>query len=213
MNWLAKLIIDSAGKEYSRATKSFFTTWGVVLFEFLVPAAGLLVALLLEMGLGLRQWLPLEEGLTWIVCVAMATPLILAGQVLILWTLVHQLRFSGGTPAFKAPPKKLLVDGPYRLCRNPMVMGYLAYYLGLGFAFASPLGLLVFWPMLTGLALYVTVQVEEVELARRFGDSYLAYKSSVNRMLPAWSDIVVGLRQRNRLSTSVDSLDDRGQHA
>ena len=42
------------------------------------------------------------------------------------------------------------------------------------------------------LALYVIIAVEEVELEERFGVDYMAYKASVNRMIPmpsAWRQL------------------------
>ncbi|MFQ5670957.1 MAG: methyltransferase family protein [Acidobacteriota bacterium] len=187
MNWLARLIVESAEKEYSRLTKSFFMTWGFLLFEAIVPGILLLVALVVEMALGLDRLasVKVEIGIRLGVFLLMLA----AGQGFIIWTAAHQLRFSGGTPAFKAPPKKLLVDGPFRYCRNPMVFGYLLYYYGLAFLFASPVDLLILCPALHLLALYVIVEVEEVELEERFGADYLTYKAKVNRMIPlppAW---------------------------
>ena len=184
MNWLANLIVDSAKKEYGRASKSLFTAWGYILFGLLVPAGCLLTGLGLEHLVGLDRLLNLHFDVAPAIRVAVFVPFFIIGQVFIIWTLVHQLRFSGGTPAFKAPPKKLLVAGPFRYCRNPMIFGYLAYYYGLAFVFASPITLFGFCPALNLFALYVIIEVEEVELEKRFGLDYLAYKESVKRMLP-----------------------------
>lgn len=178
MNWLARLIVTSAEKEYSRATKGLFTAWGLVVWELVVPATLILAGIGADRLLGLR--LDPDPDARWVVGGAA----FILGQVFILWTLADQVRLSGGTPAFKAPPKRLLVSGPFAWCRNPMVFGYLLYYYGLAFAVTSPVALLGLFPALHLLALSVIVHVEEVELEQRFGPAYLAYKSTVNRLLP-----------------------------
>jgi protein-S-isoprenylcysteine O-methyltransferase Ste14 len=117
---------------------------------------------------------------------ALALPLLLAGIILVVWTTVHQLRFSGGTPAFKAPPRRLLTDGPFALCRNPMILGYLLLYYALAVIFASPSALLLVVPAWNVLAWLVVTRVEEVELRLRFGEAYEEYRLRVGRLLPLW---------------------------
>ena len=184
MNWLVELILKSAQKEYGRVTKSFATIWGLILFEVLLPVGILLASFGIERFIGLGQVLNLRFDVQLAVRLIMFLPLLTAGQAFILWTAVDQLRLSGGTPAFKVPPKRLLIAGPFRYCRNPMIFGYLLYYYGLAFLFASPVALFGFCPALNLLALFVIIEVEEVELVQRFGDEYLAYKARVNRIIP-----------------------------
>ena len=178
MNWLARLIVTSAEKEYSRATKGFFTVWGLIIWELVVPAVLVGLGLGADRLLGLR--LDPDPQARWLV----GGLAFVLGQIFIIWTAYDQIRLSGGTPAFKAPPKKLLISGPFAWCRNPMVFGYLLYYYGLAFTVASPVALLGLCPALHLFALSVIVHVEEVELEQRFGRAYLAYKSTVNRLLP-----------------------------
>lgn len=214
MNRLVHLIVDSAQKEYGRASKSFFTAWGFFVFAVLVPAAFLLAGLLLERLMGIDEILNLRFEVDLAVRWAIFLPLLVLGQSFILWTVVHQLRFSGGTPAFKAPPKKLLVAGPFRYCRNPMIFGYLTYYYGLAFLFASPIALFGFCPGLNFFALFVIIEIEEVELAQRFGADYLAYKESVNRMIPfppAWRGWI--RQRRHSQERHADPLDNKGHSA
>jgi len=179
MNWLARLIVDSATKEYSRAAKGLFTLWGFIVFQLIVPGSAILLGVAADRLFGF--WFDVHMIGRW----GVFFPFLVIGQTFIIWTAVHQLRYSGGTPAFKAPPKRLLVAGPYRYCRNPMIFGYLAFYYGAAILLASPAALLGFCPALHLFALYVIVHVEEVELERRFGRAYLDYKSRVNRLLPS----------------------------
>jgi protein-S-isoprenylcysteine O-methyltransferase Ste14 len=214
MNWLARVIINSAQKEYSRATKSFFTAWGFFLFEIIVPAVLLALSLAADRFLATDRLFDLGSEIPLTIRLAVFLPLFGLAQTFIVWTAAHQLRHSGGTPAFRAPPKRLLVSGPFRLCRNPMVFGYLLDYYALAFLVASPVALLGICPVFNLFALYVIIEVEEVELEERFGAGYLAYKASVNRMIPMPSKWYEWLRSPETDPPSpVDSLDEKGQRA
>jgi protein-S-isoprenylcysteine O-methyltransferase Ste14 len=88
-----------------------------------------------------------------------------------------------GTLAPWDPPGKLVVRGPYRYVRNPMISGVLFVL------FAEAL-LLLAWPhalwALAFLALnlvYIPL-LEEPQLERRFGEPYREYCRHVPRVLP-----------------------------
>jgi len=95
-------------------------------------------------------------------------------------------RFAGegeGTLAPWDPPRKLVIRGPYRHVRNPMISG-VVFVL-----FAEAL-LLLSWPhalwALAFLALnlvYIPL-MEEPQLVRRFGEPYREYCRHVPRVLP-----------------------------
>jgi len=102
-------------------------------------------------------------------------------------------RFAGegeGTLAPWDPPRKLVIRGPYRHVRNPMISG-VVFVL-----FAEAL-LLLSWPhalwALAFLALnlvYIPL-MEEPQLVRRFGAPYREYCRHVPRVLPRlrpWQD-------------------------
>ena len=116
----------------------------------------------------------------WIAIVLAATGLVLA-----VWTVRLFLIAGKGTPAPWAPPKRLVVHGPYRHVRNPMITSVLLM-LGAESLFFRSLHLtgwmLVFFLINT---LYFSL-VEEPGLERRFGDSYRGYKANVSRWIPSW---------------------------
>jgi protein-S-isoprenylcysteine O-methyltransferase Ste14 len=78
------------------------------------------------------------------------------------------------------PTTALVVDGIYRLTRNPLYLGLTLIYLGLGVAAGSfwAIGLVValLWVIHTGV-----IAREEHYLERKFGDAYRAYKARVRR--------------------------------
>lgn len=53
-----------------------------------------------------------------------------AGAALALWCIITFVFVGRGTPAPSDPPRRLVVQGPYRFVRNPM-------YIGAGFALAG----------------------------------------------------------------------------
>ena len=88
-----------------------------------------------------------------------------------------------GTQAVFDSPSRFVMSGPYKYVRNPMYIGYISLLLGFGLYRRSAAILLLALSLLLLIHLF-TCFVEEVGLARRFGDSYLEYKRSVNRWIP-----------------------------
>ena len=88
-----------------------------------------------------------------------------------------------GTPAPIDPPKKLVVEGPYRIVRNPMYWSVVSVMLGEALAFRSltlaEIGCAVF----AGAVLFVMVYEEPI-LRTKFGAEYEAYCRRVPRWLP-----------------------------
>lgn len=78
--------------------------------------------------------------------------------------------------------KILLVDGPFRLTRNPIYTAMAALYGGLALLLRLP-GALFAWPVAIALVQIVVIHREERYLTRRFGDQYLAYRARVRRWL------------------------------
>ena len=109
-----------------------------------------------------------------------------SGFALAAWTVRLFQTFGEGTPAPWDPTKRLIVLGPYRHVRNPMITSVL---LMLGsevlffFSWHLAVWMLVFF---LGNAIYFPF-VEERELERRFGDDYRLYKANVPRWIPRWS--------------------------
>jgi len=105
------------------------------------------------------------------------------GFVLAVWTVRLFTRVGGGTPAPWQPPKKLVVRGPYRHVRNPMISGVLFLLAAEALFFRS-------WPLAGWLVVFFAANAvyfplfEEKGLERRFGDDYRLYKAHVPRWVP-----------------------------
>lgn len=117
--------------------------------------------------------------------------LFLAGFALFAWCLSLFVRVGKGTLAPWDPTRRLVVVGPYRYVRNPMITGVLAMLAGEAVFLGSRV--LAVWT----LAFFVINNIyflilEEPGLERRFGASYLEYKSVVPRWLPGsrrWKNV------------------------
>jgi len=91
-----------------------------------------------------------------------------------------------GTPAIFDPPREFVVTGPYKFVRNPMYIGGLILLTGFGL-YRRAVAILLFTVVMFVLFHLYVVFVEEPGLQARFGESYFAYKRSVNRWIPKFS--------------------------
>ncbi len=115
--------------------------------------------------------------------------LLAIGLVLVVWTIRLFSTVGEGTLAPWDPTAKLVVVGPYRHVRNPMISGVCFVLAGEAVALGSPpLGL--WFAAVAGVnAVYIPL-VEEPGLRRRFGERYDTYAANVPRWVPrlrAWN--------------------------
>jgi protein-S-isoprenylcysteine O-methyltransferase Ste14 len=106
-----------------------------------------------------------------------------AGIGLVAWTVTLFVRIGRGTLAPWAPTSELVVAGPYRVVRNPMITGVATILAGEALFFRS-------WGIAIELAAFAAVNaiyfplVEEPGLRKRFGAGYEEYCARVPRWLP-----------------------------
>ncbi|MBU2551691.1 MAG: isoprenylcysteine carboxylmethyltransferase family protein [Proteobacteria bacterium] len=109
---------------------------------------------------------------------------IVSGLILLAWSVITQWMIGSGTPAPMAPTQRLIVKGPYRHCRNPIQLGAIIYYFGLGTLLADLKAGLVMFLLALALGSLYHKYVEEKELLLRFGDEYRAYRDRTPFLLP-----------------------------
>ena len=105
------------------------------------------------------------------------------GLALIVQTVALFATVGKGTLAPWDPTARLVVRGPYRRVRNPMISGVLCVLLGEALLFGSP-ALLAWLAIVFGINAVYFPLVEEPGLRRRFGADYEAYRAAVPRWLP-----------------------------
>jgi protein-S-isoprenylcysteine O-methyltransferase Ste14 len=105
-----------------------------------------------------------------------------AGGFVIIAMGTRRLAAAGTNVPPTLPTTALVVDGIYERTRNPLYLGLILIYLGLGVAAESlwAIGLAV--PLLWVINVGV-VKREERYLERKFGDAYRAYKARVRRWI------------------------------
>jgi protein-S-isoprenylcysteine O-methyltransferase Ste14 len=108
---------------------------------------------------------------------------ILAGLGLWYRTVRLFAREGEGTLAPWDPTRKLVVRGPYRYVRNPMITGVLLVLLGEAALFGSLL-ILVWAVAFFAINTVWFRLVEEPGLVKRFGDEYEQYRRHVPRWVP-----------------------------
>jgi protein-S-isoprenylcysteine O-methyltransferase Ste14 len=88
-----------------------------------------------------------------------------------------------GTLAPWDPPRALVVRGPYRHVRNPMISGVMFVLVGEALVLLS--ARVGRWAALFAAinAVYIPL-LEEPQLERRFGESYREYRRHVRRFVP-----------------------------
>jgi len=100
------------------------------------------------------------------------------------WSTLTLARIGKGIPIPLVPTQKLIVSGPYKLCRNQLQLGVMVYYPGLGTLWGSvKIGAV----MLVLTFMFGTCYhkfVEEKELLLRFGPEYEEYKARTPFLLP-----------------------------
>ena len=96
-----------------------------------------------------------------------------------------------GTLAPWDPPRNLVVAGPYRFVRNPMISGVV-------FVLFGEACLLTSWPHAEWALAFLLLSVvsfavwEEPQLRRRFGKPYREYCRNVGRLIPRLTPWVPG---------------------
>lgn len=151
----------------------FFRT---LIFTILVPGFWTVLVL----GRGARLQL---RGTTLAGCFLVA-----AGIALYLTCAFWGFAIRGkGTPAPIDPPKRLVVEGPYRLVRNPMYWSVASVMMGEALAFRSLALAEIACAFFAFAALFVMV-FEEPMLRLKFGAEYEAYCQRVPRWIPRFTN-------------------------
>jgi protein-S-isoprenylcysteine O-methyltransferase Ste14 len=121
------------------------------------------------------QWLHLPRFVLTPVNLILGILLVTLGWLIANWTVKIQYALGKGTPIPFIATRKLVIQGPYRYCRNPMTLGTIMVYLGVAIWLGSLSGLALALIYPVGILIYIKL-IEEKELEGRFGSEYVEYK-------------------------------------
>lgn len=132
----------------------------------------------LGVGVLAHIWLPTYQ-------LALAARWILGGALLASWAALAiwsfaSLRRAGTSINPTRPTTALVIDGPFKLTRNPLYVSLTLGYLGI-VVLASLWWALLLLPLVLMFVQRAIIEREESYLQRKFGQEYLTYKAHVRR--------------------------------
>jgi protein-S-isoprenylcysteine O-methyltransferase Ste14 len=109
--------------------------------------------------------------------------LLLVGLLLFVSSLRRFAAQGKGTLAPWDPPRNLVIHGPYRYVRNPMISGVVFVLFGEALVLLS--GPHVQWALIFLVINFIYIPLlEERQLKDRFGEAYDEYRRHVPRLVP-----------------------------
>ena len=135
----------------------------------------------------------LGAGVPQILAQILGVLLLVVGLVLFSASLRKFATEGEGTLAPWDPPRRLVVRGPYRYVRNPMISGVVLVLFGEALVLLSRphFG----WALIFLAVNFVYIPLlEEPDLRIRFGDSYAEYCRHVPRLIPRLSPWAPGTK-------------------
>ena len=171
--WINLLYSAATG---TKKTRTLLTPIGVTIFGAFT-ALFVFAAILVDRLLNLPRLLPERAGLS------VSVPLIAVGLAVAAWSAFHFMKVKG-TPVPFNPPPKVVITGPYRYVRNPMLTGVFLFLFGLGFIFNSVSMVFFFTPLYVLINVWELKKVEEPELVKRLGLEYIEYRRHTPMFIP-----------------------------
>ena len=129
------------------------------------------------------QWLHLPRFVLNPVNLILGIVFIILGWLIANWTVKVQYALGKGTPIPLIATRKLVIQGPYSYCRNPMTLGTTMVYVGVAIWLGSLSGLALALIYPVGILIYIKL-IEEKELENRFGSEYVEYKKRTPFLIP-----------------------------
>ena len=114
---------------------------------------------------------------------AVGCTLLFCGITLAAWTMCLFHSIGHGTAAPWDPPQRLVVAGPYRHVRNPMLTSVFLMQ-GAEALLLNSLEIFIFLLIFVIANMLYFPLVEEKSLEKRFGGAYLQYRQNVPRWFP-----------------------------
>jgi protein-S-isoprenylcysteine O-methyltransferase Ste14 len=165
--FLVNFLLKFSGKNNSKQYKIISLTFGTIFFLAILPSIFIIV------GFWVENYITIN--LNRIIELIISIIGIIIGLYFLIWATITQWKIGNGTPAPNAPTQHLIIIGPYKYCRNPIELGAILYYLGIGtFVGGIIVGIICCVLGFTVGSIYHKF-IEEKELEKRFGEEYIIY--------------------------------------
>jgi len=158
---------------------------GIIIFVILIPSLLILISRNLDDLWHIDHLISLFPRL----CIAI--PIFILGISFAVWSNISLLIIGKGGPtdvfnyAISPRSQKLVIIGPYKYTRNPMVFGMLCVYFSIS-VFLNSLSCLLFWIILIPFIIAYLKKTEERRLLNDFGQEFVSYKSRVSMIFPGF---------------------------
>ncbi len=132
----------------------------------------------------------------------------LCGELIRIWSVSYagsETRTTSGVGG-----TYLVTQGPYGIVRNPLYIGNILIYTGIGimsyalFPWLQLFGLLFFF-----FQYYCIILREEEFLSGKFGDAFKKFTASVNRFLPGFSGVPDEIRSALSLNVNAGIISEK----
>jgi protein-S-isoprenylcysteine O-methyltransferase Ste14 len=156
---------------------------GGTVFAILIPTA------LWFLSRAVDRWLCLPSFAESPLRLVLAVPIGAVGLSFVFWSNFFLVTRGKGGPAegfgvaVSPRTEHLVVTGPYRWSRNPMVFGAFACYTALSLLWGT-IGALIIIAVFLPLAMLYIRRSEETRLLKDFGKEYEEYKKRVSMIVP-----------------------------
>lgn len=169
-------VAKHAGKERSSGVRMASLAAGSIMFMIIFPVVlwfpahfvsmkcSIMIPNFIEMSLGIIAIIP--------------------GLFILLWSVYSFWFVGGGTPLPFASPTRLVTDGPFRYTRNPIKLGAILLYFGIGAIIDTILTGIVLLIIAGTLGTIYHKVIEEKELLIRFGSEYEEYRRRTSFLIP-----------------------------
>jgi protein-S-isoprenylcysteine O-methyltransferase Ste14 len=169
--------LKQASREYSPEKRIVALFIEGIVFLGVLPAALVYFSPLLDRQFKLPS---LEFGA---INIVLGCIFLVAGISLGWWAVYMQFTLGRGTPVPILATQKLIVEKPYRYCRNPMALGAIVAFTGLGILIGSISAVGIVLALAVLLLAYIKI-FEEKEMELRFGEAYRAYRKQTPFIVP-----------------------------
>lgn len=109
--------------------------------------------------------------------------LIIAGGILVRSITIGLVYIIRGGVNRQIHAEKLVTEGIYQVCRNPMYLGNLLLLLGFGLFANSLIFTAAFFPLFVFIYICI-IRAEENFLSNKFGTEFIRYRQHTNALIP-----------------------------